>query len=994
MQEWLEAARATPKGIKKDVSGSMPKGYSPAAVETAWYEWWEGAGYFKAEANSDKPPFVIVIPPPNVTGTLHIGHALTDAVEDTIVRWRRMSGYNTLWVPGKDHAGIATQTVVEKKLAREQGITRHDLGREGFLKEVFAWVADYGDRIDHQIRRMGASVDWSRMAFTMDDARCASVQEAFIRLHEAGLIYRDNRLVNWCCRLKTAVSDIEVDYIDIPRRTSISVPGYDELVEFGVLTSFAYPLEGGDGEIVVATTRPETMLGDTAVAVHPDDDRYKHLQGKFAIHPVNNRRIPIICDAELVDPTFGTGAVKITPAHDPNDFMTGKRHKLEFINILDDNGCVNSNETGQFAGQPRFQARITVVDYLKEKGLFRGLEDNPMRLGICSRSKDVIEPVLKPQWWVDCQDMAAKACDVVRDGRLEIIPRDFEATWFRWMENIRDWCISRQLWWGHRIPAYYVSFKDGGNEEDGGDSGVPGAPSERMDRWVIGRTLEEAIATAAKQYPGRSFDVVQDEDVLDTWFSSGLFPFSVFNWPEQCLDLEKFYPGALLETGHDILFFWVARMVMMGMQLTGKVPFKQVYLHAMVRDAHGRKMSKSLGNVIDPIDVVEGITLDSLHDKLKAGNLDAKEFERAKAGQKADFPEGIEECGTDALRFALVSYTSQGRDINLDIKRVVGYRHWCNKLWNAIRFAMMNLGDDYAPPAGSSEGTLDISQFTFPARWILSRLSNATDTIVAGMDKYDFSTASQAVYGFWQSDLCDIFIELMKPVMRQTEDEAAKDGTRAALWICLDRGLRLLHPIMPFVTEELWQRLPGQNSGKSIMMSDYPAKVSSWEDATAEANMAYLMNVVTRVRALRNDYSLVKEKPPMYLSCKNKEMAALLSSCSLELVTLTSNNTSEVLDEGASVPKGCGVAVVDDMTTVYLNLSGVLDATKELEKLGKKEGAVVEKLTALQRTMGLPGYQEGTPEAIKATDEDKVSKLEAELATVRRHIEEMKQLLE
>ena len=745
IEQWISTAKATPNGAKKDVSGEMPKGYAPRAVEAAWYEWWENAGFFKPDPTSTAEPFVMVIPPPNVTGSLHIGHALTNAIEDTVIRWRRMSGYNTLWVPGTDHAGIATQTVVEKKVAREQGKTRHDLGREKFLEEVWKYVEEYGGKICHQLRRLGSSVDWSRQAFTMDENLSAAVKEAFVRLHAEGLIYRDNRLVNWCCKLKTAVSDIEVDYIDIPKRTLLSVPGYDDLVEFGAITSFAYPLEDGSGEIVVATTRLETMFGDTAVAVHPEDPRYTSFKGKHVVHPVNGRRIPIILDAELVDMEFGTGAVKVTPAHDPNDFLTGKRHNLEFINILDDNGCLNGNGTGEFAGQPRFVARKTVAEFLKKKDLFRGVADNPMRLGVCSRSKDVIEPVLKPQWWVNCQDMAAEACDAVRDGRLEIIPPEFETVWFRWMENIRDWCISRQLWWGHRIPAYYVRL------DDEPDAGVPGAPSEHMERWVVGHSEVEATAVAAGRYPDRSFELVQDEDVLDTWFSSGLFPFSVFQWPregEDNQDLQRYYPGALLETGHDILFFWVARMVMMGMKLTGQVPFKQVFLHSLVRDAHGRKMSKSLGNVIDPINVIEGITLDGLHGTLLGGNLDAKEVEKAKAGQTADFPDGIEECGTDALRFALVAYTSQGRDINLDIKRVVSYRHWCNKLWNAIRFAMINLGGEgeFQP---AEEGAVAVAVMPFNCRWILSRLSATTATIVKAMHAYDFSAATSAAYSWW-----------------------------------------------------------------------------------------------------------------------------------------------------------------------------------------------------------------------------------------------------
>ena len=992
MESWVTAARATPLGSKKDVSGEMPKSYAPKAVEAAWYEWWEHSGYFKADGvESTAEPFVMVIPPPNVTGSLHIGHALTNAIEDTVIRWRRMSGYNTLWVPGTDHAGIATQTVVEKKIARELGKSRHDLGREAFLEEVWKYVDEYGGKICHQLRRLGSSVDWERQAFTMDDNLSTAVKEAFVRFHAEGLIYRDNRLVNWCCKLKTAVSDIEVDYIDVPKRTRLSVPGYEELIEFGAITSFAYPLEDGSGEVVVATTRLETMLGDTAVAVHPEDPRYSHLHGKFVVHPVNGRRLPIICDAELVEMSFGTGAVKITPAHDPNDFATGKRHNLEFINILDDNGCINTNGTGEFAGQPRFTARLMVADYLKAKGLYRGVADNPMRLGLCSRSKDVIEPVLKPQWWVNCQEMAAEACEVVRDGRLEVLPKEFEPTWFRWMENIRDWCISRQLWWGHRIPAFYVQLKgnnDGGGEGD--DVGAPGAPSEHMDRWVVGRTEEEAAQAAAEKYPGQEFTLVQDEDVLDTWFSSGLFPFSVFLWPTETADLDKFYPGALLETGHDILFFWVARMVMMGMKLTGKVPFKQVYLHSLVRDAHGRKMSKSLGNVIDPIAVIEGITLEGLHETLHAGNIDAKEIEKAKSGQAADFPDGIEECGTDALRFALVAYTSQGRDINLDIKRVVSYRHWCNKLWNAIRFAMMNLGENFEP----SED-IDVAAMPFACRWILSRLSATTGIMVKSMYAYEFSAATSAAYSFWQYELCDVFIELAKPLLNG-DDAAAQRATRDTLWICLESGMRLLHPFMPFVTEELWQRLPrrpGQQTAPSIMKAAYPAPVPAWENAAVEADMAYVQTVVVKARAMRSDYGLVKQKPTLYLSCKDAAKAALLVSAALEIATLSTSERVELLGDDGDRPLGCGVAVIDDITTIHMGLAGILDAAKEVEKLEKREGDASLKVTQLKKKVETVSYQERTPEGVKASDAEKLEKMEAELEAIMHHKEEMKKLL-
>eukprot|EP00195_Chlamydomonas_chlamydogama_P009622 CAMPEP_0202896952 /NCGR_PEP_ID=MMETSP1392-20130828/5840_1 /ASSEMBLY_ACC=CAM_ASM_000868 /TAXON_ID=225041 /ORGANISM="Chlamydomonas chlamydogama, Strain SAG 11-48b" /LENGTH=1288 /DNA_ID=CAMNT_0049582479 /DNA_START=84 /DNA_END=3950 /DNA_ORIENTATION=- len=991
----IAAANATPKGARKEVTpDNMCKTYHPKLVEATWYEWWEECGYFKPDPKSTKPPFVIVIPPPNVTGALHIGHALTNSIQDTIVRWRRMSGYNTLWVPGTDHAGIATQTVVEKKLQREQGVTRHQLGRDTFLGEVWKWVAQYGSRICDQLRRIGSSVDWSRQAFTMDDNLSRAVLEAFVRMYEQGIIYRDNRLVNWCCRLKTAVSDIEVDYIDVPRRTMLSVPGYEQPVEFGVLTSFAYPLEDGSGEIVVATTRPETMLGDTAVAVHPEDPRYSAMHGKFVVHPVNGRRIPIICDAELVDMSFGTGAVKVTPAHDPNDFTTGKRHNLEFINIFDDNGLINDNGS-QFKGQPRFKTRVEIVEFLKEKGLFRGTADNAMRLGLCSRSKDVIEPVLKPQWWVNCKDMAAKSCQAVRDGTLEIIPKEFEPVWFRWLENIRDWCISRQLWWGHRIPAYYVVLED----EGAGQGGNPGMPSEDMSRWVVGRSEEEARARAAEKYPGRPFRLVQDDDVLDTWFSSGLFPFSVFRWPEQNEDLAAFYPGALLETGHDILFFWVARMVMMGIQLTGQVPFKQVYLHAMVRDAHGRKMSKSLGNVIDPLHVIEGISLEGLHETLLGGNLEGKEVERAKAGQKADFPEGIEECGTDALRFALVAYTTQARDINLDIKRVVAYRHWCNKLWNAIRFAMMNLPADFVP-ASDEEIDASLPSFPLPSQWILSRLNGAVAAVVKALEEYDFATATQRLYAFWQYDLCDVFIELMKPVMARDETEpgaaAAKASTRNTLWVCLETGLRLLHPFMPFVTEELWQRLPKRAGGPSvpsIMLADYPSPSAARDNSQLEKDFDFATTVITRTRKLRSDYGLVKQKPHLYVACTDEGKHQVLTALSSEVATLTTSSEVSVLPPGTSAPSGCSVGIVDDSTTLHMLLKGILDPALEIQKLQKKVAEVEGRIDGMKRKMALPTYDK-TPDNVKADDKERMSKAEAELSAAHAAIADFQKLLQ
>ncbi|KAK7256894.1 hypothetical protein RIF29_30453 [Crotalaria pallida] len=787
----------TPSGVKKRLSHQMAKQYSPAAVEKSWYEWWEKSKYFEADSTSSKPPFTIVLPPPNVTGALHIGHALTAAIEDTMIRWRRMQGFNALWVPGMDHAGIATQVVVEKKIMREKKLTRHDLGREKFIDEVSEWKNKYGGTILQQLCRLGASLDWSRECFTMDEKRSQAVTEAFVKLYQEDLIYRADRLVNWDCVLRTAISDIEVDYIDIKERTLVKVSGYDKQVEFGVITKFAYPLEGNEGELVVATTRIETMLGDTAIAIHPDDDRYKNFHGKYAVHPFNGRKLPIICDEILVDPSFGTGAVKITPAHDPNDFEVGKRHNLDSIIVFTDDGKINSNGGSEFSSMPRFKAREAIAEALQKKGLYRGSENNEMCLGVCSRSNVVVEPMIKPQWYVRCSGMAEQALCAAKDDenkRLEIIPKQYLADWKRWLENIRDWCISRQLWWGHQIPAWYVTLEDDAVQDFGAYN----------DHWVVARNEEEAQDKASQRYSGKKFHLTRDPDVLDTWFSSGLFPLTVLGWPDKTEDFKKFYPTSVLETGHDILFFWVARMVMLGMKLGNDLPFTKIYLHPMIRDAHGRKMSKSLGNVIDPIEVINGISLEGLHKRLEAGNLDPKELATAIEGQKKDFPNGIEECGTDALRFALVSYTAQSDKINLDIQRVVGYRQWCNKLWNAVRFAMSKLGDDYIPPA-----SLNPDAYPFSCQWILSVLNKTISKTLKSLESFEFSQATTAVYSWWQYQLCDVFIEVIKPYFAGNDPKFTSERRFAqdTLWFCLDNGLRLLHPFMPFVTEELWQRL-------------------------------------------------------------------------------------------------------------------------------------------------------------------------------------------
>ncbi|XP_051899717.1 valine--tRNA ligase [Pristis pectinata] len=967
---------ATPAGEKKDVSCPMPDSYSPQYVEAAWYSWWEKQGFFKPEYGrsisepNPKGLFMICIPPPNVTGSLHLGHALTNAIQDSLTRWHRMRGETTLWNPGCDHAGIATQVVVEKRLWRESRKTRHDLGRREFIEEVWKWKHEKGDRIYHQLRKLGSSMDWDRACFTMDPKLSAAVEEAFVRLHDNGVIYRSTRLVNWSCTLNSAISDIEVDKKELTGRTLLPVPNYTDKVEFGVLISFAYKLEGSGEEVVVATTRIETMLGDTAVAVHPQDPRYQNLRGKFALHPFCDRKLPIVFD-EFVDMNFGTGAVKITPAHDQNDYEVGMRHQLEFINIMDDNGYL-INVPEPFLGMKRFDARKAVLEALKQKGLFKEVKDNPMVVPVCSRSKDIVEPLLKPQWYVRCNEMAKMAADAVRNGDLKIIPETHLKTWFNWMDNIRDWCISRQLWWGHRTPAYFVTVDD---------PEVPAGEDADGHYWVSGRTVEIAKQKAAERFnvtPDR-ISLRQDQDVLDTWFSSGLFPFSIFGWPDETEDLRIFYPGTLLETGHDILFFWVARMVMLGLKLTGKLPFKEVYLHAIVRDAHGRKMSKSLGNVIDPLDVIFGISLEGLHAQLLESNLEPTEIERAKEGQKSDYPNGIPECGTDALRFALCAYTSQGRDINLDVNRVLGYRHFCNKLWNATKFAIRGLGQDFSPEGIAQRS----SQESLIDRWILSRLSHAVESCDRGFKQYDFPGITTAVYNFWLYELCDVYLECLKPVFAGTDENASRVA-RNTLYTCLDVALRLLSPFMPFITEELYQRLPRRlaQDPPSITVTSYPEyEEYNWRDEELDRNAEFALSIVRTVRSLRADYNLTKTRADCYLKCLDQSTAALVSSFTSYIQTLSSCKAVTVLvDEDC--PTGCAVAIASDRCSVHLMLKGLIDAEKEVTKLRNKQGEVQKQIAKLREKMSKADYSTKVPQKIQDMEMEKLKQSETELQKV------------
>ncbi|KAF9378538.1 AP-1 adaptor complex sigma subunit Aps1 [Podila verticillata] len=967
-----EFVNTTPKGEKKDMSEPMAATYNPKAVEAAWNDWWEKEKFFEPKLTADgkvkeEGLFVIAAPPPNITGSLHTGHALAVSIEDGLARWNRMLGKTVLFNPGTDHAGISAQAVVEKMLWKESKQTRHDIGREAFVKKIWDWKDVYQARINNQVRRLGASYDWTREAFTLSDSLSKAVTETFCRFHEEGIIYRATRLVNWCSELNTALSNLEVDNKELTGRTLMNVPGYDakEKFEFGVLISFAYPIENSDEKIVVATTRIETMIGDTAVAIHPKDERYKHLHGKFVIHPFSGRRIPIILDDVVVDMAFGTGAVKMTPAHDFNDYEVGKRHKLEFINILNDNGTLNNN-CGEFSGMKRFHARIAVLKALKEKGLYVETVDNAMTVPVCSKTGDVIEPLMKPQWWVNCKDMAFEALQAAKDGRLTIKPQTSEKDYYRWMENINDWCISRQIWWGHRIPAYFVRIE--GEEQDLADGQF----------WVTGRTEAAAREAAEKKFAGKKFTLEQDPDVLDTWFSSGLWPFSIMGWPEKTADFEKFYPTSLLETGWDILFFWVARMVMLGIKLTGQVPFNEVYCHALVRDAQGRKMSKSLGNVIDPIDVIEGISLQELHDKLRLGNLDPREIIKAEQGQKMDFPNGIPECGTDALRFCLGAYSAFGKDINLDIMRVDGYRKFCNKLWNATRFALLKFEDGFLPNKTAAKSGRE----SLAERWILNKLNIAAVELNDQLGQRNFMKATDAVYKFWLYELCDVYIEIIKPVT-DGNDQVARRSAQDTLYTCLEAALRMLHPFMPFLTEELYQRLPRREGDKipTIVKSPFPVNNPEYIDTQADTDFELVFAVVRSGRSLMADYNLTKGAQ-IYIQ-GSPETAKLLLSEEAGIVTLTKGCKScKVVVDGEQIPDGCASITVQEGCVVYLLVKGMVDVDAEVQKIEKKLAKVQKAYEDLLKKTQDATYLTKVKPEIREMNDVKLKDYEAEITTL------------
>ncbi|KAI1847381.1 hypothetical protein JX265_005560 [Neoarthrinium moseri] len=968
LPEYVEDTPVGEKKRLKSLDDPQFKAYNPIAVESAWYEWWEKEGFFKPEFKpdgkvKDEGSFVIVIPPPNVTGALHMGHALGNSLQDVMIRWNRMHGKTTLWLPGCDHAGIATQSVVEKRLKKTENKSRHDLGRKDFIDLVWKWKDEYHTKINRAQRKMGGSTDWSREAFTMDENLSAAVSETFVKLHEEGIIYRANRLVNWSTELTTALSNLEVINKELPGRTLIEVPGYKSKIEFGIIVHFKYPIEGSEETIEVATTRPETLLGDTGIAVHPDDARYKHLVGKNAVHPfIPGRLMPIVADT-YVDKEFGTGAVKITPAHDPNDFALGQRHNLKFINILTDNGLMNEN-AGPYQGQKRFDVRYSIQEDLKAKGLYVDKKDNPMSVPICERSGDVIEPLLKPQWWMRMKELAEPAIQVVRDGRIKIKPETAERSYYRWMENINDWCLSRQLWWGHQCPVYFAQVEgETGDESDG-------------KMWFSGRTEEEARAKAEKALPGKKFTLKRDEDVLDTWFSSGLWPFSTLGWPKKTPDLANLYPTSVLETGWDILFFWIARMIMLGLKMVGDVPFKEVYCHSLVRDSEGRKMSKSLGNVIDPLDVIRGIPLEALNQQLLLGNLKDSEVEKAKKYQKTAFPDGIPQCGADALRFCMVNYTTGGGDINFDIKVMHSYRKFCNKIYQATKFVLGKLESGYVPPAsGKPTGKESLAE-----QWILHKMNQAVKQVNEAIPNREFSVSTNIIYTYWYNQLCDVFIENSKALIQEGAEEEKRSAVNT-LYTALDNALKLIHPFMPFLTEELWQRLPRRTGDetRSIMIAKYPVYDPELDNPAAEAAYELVLGSSKGIRSLMAEYAL-KDEAKVYVQTYDEtaHKTAVEQVQSIKSLSGKGVTSIEILSGSDSRPAGCVAYPVSSAATVFLHVKGRVDIDGEIDKATKKLQKTRAAIQKAEKLLNDPAYQQKADAALQENDRKRLGDLESE----------------
>ncbi len=909
----------------------MDKTYNPDQIEQNWYQQWEQSGAFSPSGHGT--PYAIMLPPPNVTGSLHMGHGFNNTIMDTLTRYHRMKGDNTLWQPGTDHAGIATQMVVERQLNAE-GKTRHDLGRDDFIDRIWDWKQESGNNITRQLRRLGSSLDWSRDRFTMDDGLSDAVKHVFVKLHKEGLIYRGKRLVNWDPVLHTAVSDLEVLSEE----------------EAGHLWHFNYPLTDGSGHLTVATTRPETMLGDSAVAVHPDDERYQHLIGKTITLPLVGREIPIIAD-DYVDQEFGTGCVKITPAHDFNDAEMGQRHQLENINILTIDAAINDNAPEKYRGLDRYDARKVIVQDLDDLGLLDSIKDHKLMVPRGDRSGAVIEPFLTDQWYVKADVLAEPAVKAVQEGKIKFVPNNWDKTFYNWMDDIQDWCISRQIWWGHRIPAWY---DDEGNVYVGEDE-----------------------AAVRAEYHLADIALRQDEDVLDTWFSSALWPFSTLGWPNQTDALQTWYPGSVLVTGFDIIFFWVARMMMMGIHFMDDIPFKEVYIHGLVRDSHGHKMSKSKGNVLDPIDIIDGIDLETLVKKRTSGMMQPALAAKIEKATRKEFPEGIEPHGTDALRFTFASLASTGRDINFDMNRIAGYRNFCNKLWNAARYVLMNTAEQ---DTGIDNTDVELS---LADRWIISQLQTTEQTVTAALDNYRFDHAAQAIYEFIWNNYCDWYLELSKPVLNNKQaSEAAKRGTRQTLVRVLEAALRLTHPIMPFITEEIWQTIAplAGKSADTIMAQPYPIADETLIDPDSVNEMEWVMAFISGIRSIRSQMNI----PP------KKQLPVLLKDVTEQDQTRLNNN-QDFLSKLANLDHitllqgdapASATALVGKME-ILIPLDGLIDKAAEITRLEKEISKLDKVIKQSSGKLNNDNYVSKAPAEVVQKERDKLQEMEQAVSQLK-----------
>jgi valyl-tRNA synthetase len=905
----------------------MDKTYSPRDIEQRLYQRWEAANYFAPKGTGE--PYCIMIPPPNVTGTLHMGHAFQHTLMDTLTRLHRMQGDNTLWQPGTDHAGIATQMVVERQLNAE-GKHRRDLGRDKFVERVWQWKGESGDTINRQMRRLGNSVDWSRDRFTMDEGLSKAVTEVFVSLHKEGLIYRGKRLVNWDPVLHTALSDLEV----------LSEP------EKGSLWHFKYPLADGSGHLVVATTRPETMLGDTAVAVHPEDERYKHLIGKQIKLPLTDRTIPIIGD-DYVDREFGSGCVKITPGHDFNDYEMGKRHSLPLINIFDANAALNNEVPEPYRGMDRFAARKRIVADLEALGLVEKIDPHTLNVPRGDRSNAVLEPWLTDQWYVRIAPLAEPAIKCVEDGRIKFVPDNWSKTYYQWMHNIQDWCISRQLWWGHRVPAWY----------------------DEQGNIFVARTLEEAQQQAGTK------GLKQDDDVLDTWFSSALWPFSTLGWPEKTPELKTFYPTNVLVTGFDIIFFWVARMIMMGLKFAGDVPFKEVYITGLIRDENGDKMSKSKGNIIDPLDLIDGIDLEALVAKRTSGMMQPHLKDRIEKNTRKQFPNGIPAFGTDAVRFTFAALATQGRDIRFDLGRVEGYRNFCNKLFNAAQFVLMNT-------EGQDTGLSGAVEYSVADKWIRSRLGKAIDEVQTKLKEHRFDLASQALYEFAWYEYCDWYLELTKPILKSdTATAEQKRGTRQTLLHVLEAYLRLLHPLMPFVTEEIWQTVAplAGKKGDTIMLQAYPKTGDFPTDAQAERELALVKAAILGPRQIRGQLDVPQSrKIPVYIKpAKDADWKDIERNAALIKAAANIESLERIADESKLPPTALQIV---EGQSIYAPLKSLIDdVDAEVARIDKRKAKIAQDLAKCEAKLSNANFVANAPPEVVEQERTRIAAMKGEI---------------